>query len=77
MYICNNNLQVIEEVIENHLYNLMEQIVEESKSLWRIKNTYKKDAAGCSSCASFWDKIEKDKESNIKELQELIKTHLG
>lgn len=25
------------KVLDNHLYNLMEQIVEESKSLWRIK----------------------------------------
>ena len=64
-------------MLENHLYNLMEQIVEESKSLWRIKNTYKKDAVGCNSCKAFWDKLEKEKEDHSKELQELIKTHLG
>jgi len=63
-------------MLENHLYNLMEQMVEESKSLWRIKNTYKKDATDCSSCKAFWDKLEKDKEDHIKELQDLIKTHI-
>jgi hypothetical protein len=48
----------------------MEQLVIESKSLWRIKNTYKKDKSDCkiSSCIAFWDKLEKDKEDHIKEL---------
>jgi hypothetical protein len=55
----------------------MEQIVDESKSLWRIKNTYKKDASDCSECMAFWGKLEEDKEDHIKELQDLIKTHLG
>ncbi len=64
-------------MLKNHLYNLMEQIIEESKSLWRINNTYKKDASGCSSCTALWDKLEKDKEDHINELRELIKTHLG
>lgn len=64
-------------MLDNHLYNLVEQIVDESKSLWRIKNTYKKDASGCSECMAFWGKLEEDKEDHIKELQELIKNHLG
>jgi hypothetical protein len=55
----------------------MEQIVDESKSLWRIKNTYKKDASGCSGCITFWESLEKDKENHVKELQDLIKNHLG
>jgi hypothetical protein len=63
-------------VLENHVYNLMEQMVAESKSLWRIKNTYKKDASGCSGCIAFWDRLEKDKEDHIKELRDLIKNHL-
>ncbi len=63
-------------MLENHLYNLLEQIVDESKSLWRIKKRYKQDAGNCTDCIAFWEKLEQDKEEHIKELGELIKTHL-
>ena len=64
-------------MFDNHFYNLMAQIVEEHKSLWRIKNMYKKDASGCNQCQAFWDKLEKDKEDHIRELEEIIKTHIN
>lgn len=54
----------------------MVQMVEEHKSLWRIKNEYKKDAGTCAQCGTFWAKLEKDKEDHITELEELIKKHL-
>jgi len=63
-------------MLENHLYNLMEQIVDESKSLWRVKKTYKDDARDCAQCLAFWGKLEKDKDNHIKELLGLIKEHL-
>lgn len=63
-------------MLENHLYNLMEQIVDESKSLWRVRKTYKEDAGGCAQCRAFWVKLEKDKENHIKELIGLIKDHI-
>jgi len=63
-------------MLENHIYNLVEQIVDESKSLWRIKKSYKSDATDCAQCLAFWDKLEKDKEDHIKELGQLIKTHI-
>jgi hypothetical protein len=62
---------------DNHIYNLLAQLVEEHQSLWRINNNYKNDASGCKECKSFWDKLEKDKEDHIRELEELIKTHIG
>jgi hypothetical protein len=64
-------------MFDNHFYNLMAQIVEEHKSLWRIKNMYKKDASGCKQCQTFWDKLEKDKEDHIRELEVIIKTHIN
>ena len=64
-------------MLENHLYNLMLQMTEEHKSLWRIKKHYKEDAQGCEECLVFWNKLEKDKEEHIKELTELIKKHLA
>jgi hypothetical protein len=63
-------------MLENHTYDLLEQAVEESKSLWRIRYKYKKDAEQCTRCIDFWDMLEKDKEDHIKELQALIKTHI-
>lgn len=63
-------------MLENHHYNLMEQLVQENKSLWRIKNNYKKDAGSCDTCSAFWDKMEKDKEEHVSELSDLIKNHL-
>ncbi len=61
---------------ENHLYNLMCQLVQEDKSLWRINHAYVKDAKNCKECKAFWAKMKKDKEGHIKELSALIKKHI-
>lgn len=61
---------------DNHVYNLLEQLVTEQKSLWRIKDAYPKDSGGCSECESAWNKLAASKEENIKELTELLKSHL-
>jgi len=61
----------------NHVYNLMNQLIIEHKSLWRIKKHYLEDAGDCAGCRAFWEKMEKDKEEHIKELTELIKSHLS
>jgi hypothetical protein len=53
----------------------MNQLVQESKSLWRIKNQYMQEAVGNDDIMGFWKKIEKDKEEHIAELQTLIKKH--
>ena len=62
-------------MMTNHYYNLYLQLVQEHKSLWRIKNVYKKDARGCKKCLDFWKKLEKEKEQEIEELEELISKH--
>lgn len=61
---------------ENHLYDLLEQITIEQKSLWRIKRDYLRDSEGYPECQEFWKKMEKDKEDHVKELTGLIKKHL-
>ena len=63
-------------MLDNHIYNLFLQATEEHKSLWRIKNEYKKDASSCEVCRMFWEKVEKGKEDFANELTELIKNHL-
>jgi len=64
-------------MFDNHIYNLLNQITQEHKSLWRIKNQYLNDADGCEECKAFWTKLQKDKENHISELTELIKKHLS
>lgn len=64
-------------MLDNHAYNLMTQLVQEHKSLWRIRNEYSKDAGDCVDCKAFWTKLEKDKEDHVQELTGLIKKHLG
>jgi hypothetical protein len=40
----------------------MEQLEIENRSLWRIKNNYKKDASMNNESKQLWNFIEKDKE---------------
>lgn len=63
-------------MLDNHLYNLFHQLVQENKSLWRIKHHYKDDAGDCPTCKEFWDKMEKDKQDHVKELMGIIKQHM-
>jgi len=63
-------------MLDNSLYNLMIQIVEENKTLWRIKNMYKKDARHCDECEKFWNDLEADKEQHVTDLKELIIKHI-
>ncbi len=56
----------------NNVYNLMHQLTQESKSLWRIKNNYQAEAVSDEENA-FWMKLAQEKEATITELKELIK----
>ncbi len=62
-------------MLRNNLFNLMNQAVQESKSLWRIKNQYMQESVGSDDIMAFWKKLEKEKEERIQELQDLIKKH--
>jgi len=62
-------------MLDNNTYNLMAQLTEENKSLWRIKNNYMSDAGGCTECTDFWKKLAQDKERQVDELISLIKGH--
>ena len=56
----------------NNVYNLMHQLTQESKSLWRIKNNYQAEAVSDEENA-VWMKLAQEKEATITELKELIK----
>lgn len=61
---------------DNHVYNLLEQLVTEQKSLWRMKGDYEKDATGCAECDQLWRDLAASKEENVKKLTEMVKKHL-
>ena len=63
-------------MLNNHTYNILLQLTEENKSLWRIKDEYEKDSDDCADCKAFWKKLEKEKEDHIRELTTLAKKHL-
>lgn len=60
----------------NNLYNLMTQLVQEQKSLWRIKNDYMKDAAKNKELKAFWAEIAAEKDLLIEDLLAVIKMEM-
>jgi hypothetical protein len=60
----------------NNLYNLMTQLTQESRSLWRIKNEYKKDASKNKELAAFWKELADEKEALIEDLKLVIKIEM-
>jgi len=59
----------------NNTYNLMHQLTQESKSLWRIQNNYQNESLTDEEKV-FWTKLAQEKESHITELKDLIKKAL-
>ena len=62
---------------DDNLYNLMAQAVEESQSLYRIKNHYVEDAENCDQCSKYWKELIEDKEKHLEDLLKLIKNHIN
>jgi uncharacterized FlgJ-related protein len=61
---------------QNNVYNLMHQLTQESKSLWRITNNYQNESLSEEEKA-FWTKLATEKEAHIIELKGLIKKALA
>ena len=64
-------------MLDNYIYDLMMQLTQEHKSLWRIRGEYMKNAERNEACLAFWKKMQKDKEDHIAELTALLKKNLG
>jgi len=63
-------------MLKNNVYNILHQLVQENKSLWRIKNEYLKDCENDPEMTAYWNKLEMDKEEHVAELVGLAKKHL-
>lgn len=55
----------------NNFYNLITQLAQESKSLWRINKHYIKEAK-TKELKIFWENLAKEKEVQIKNLKKFI-----
>jgi hypothetical protein len=72
----NKSASPAKPMLDNNTYDLMEQLLIENKSLWRIKNNYKNDSAMDNEAKQVWNFIEKDKEELVKMLTEKLKERL-
>ncbi len=60
-------------MLDNHKFNLLNQLVQESKSLWRIENVYLKDADSSDDSVATWEKVAQEKRKCIEHLEEQVK----
>ena len=60
----------------NNLYNMMHQLTQEQKSLWRIQGVYTKDAAKNPTLKKFWAGLTKEKQKHIDDLSAMIKAEM-
>lgn len=57
---------------DNNLYNLMTQLVQEQKSLWRIEHEYMLDGGSDKELKIFWSEVAEEKRLLIEDLQAII-----
>jgi hypothetical protein len=56
--------------MNNHDFNILNQLTQEQKSLWRIENHYIEESRNDEERA-FWEKMRDDKKEHIIELKEM------
>lgn len=63
-------------MMDNTTYNLMKQLVQEHKSLWRLQQDYELDAKGNPDVEVLWSELAAQKEATIQKLTAELKKHL-
>lgn len=63
-------------MLDNALYNLTLQLVEENKAIKRIRDHYLADAGESGAERAFWEALAAAKEANVRELTALIKARI-
>lgn len=61
---------------DNNMYNIMIQLTQEQKSLWRIEKMYLKDAGKDKMLKEFWTELVKEKKEIISILEDLVKAKM-
>jgi len=63
-------------MLDNHAYNLMSQIVEDHRSLWRMRDMYENDSGECSECRELWKRLADSRETDLEEMIRLLRRHV-
>jgi hypothetical protein len=63
-------------MLDNHAYNLMSQIVEDHRSLWRMRDMYENDSGECGECRELWKGLADSREAEVNMMVEMLKSHL-
>ncbi len=66
---------IIYITMNNHEFNIMNQLIQEQKSLWRIEKHYIEEAKNKDE-VKFWKKMKTQKTKNIAELSVMAKKAL-
>lgn len=63
--------------MKNHNYNLITELSEQLRGLWRFEQ-YVKDArdCGCSGCAGIWQELKNQKIDLIERLRKEVENHV-
>ncbi len=61
--------------MNNHIYNLLSQLVQDRRSIYRIQKYYLKDVKNCKICSNFWKTLLKQKEEEARKILEILKNH--
>ena len=60
----------------NNLYNMMHQLTQEQKSLWRLEGSYTADAENNPELKNFWSTLAEEKKKHIDDLSAMIKAEM-
>ena len=63
-------------MLDNHVYNLMSQIVEDHRSLWRMRDLYENNSGECAECRELWRGMASSREAELKNMIEILRRHL-
>ena len=58
--------------MNNHYFNIINQLTQEQKSLWRIEEHYLSEVKNDAE-KKFWQKLRNQKRKNIEELSKMVK----
>lgn len=66
-------------MLDDHQYDVLMQLSEESKSLWRIENEYIPNAEDVDNdeLVEYWEELAQDKEDHIEDLSSLLQEVLA
>ena len=60
--------------MDNHTYDIIKALTKKADAAW-VYDQYLKDSQGCEECRNLWEKLKKEDEKDIRELEKTLKDH--